>query len=97
MKIKHIHLERLKSFIWNDGVQNAMEVFQVKTGAELLGKYERLEIPRADSVKDIEKRFCFDMLYYARIPSEFMSELYQYMNDDQIFTALRHILPKVKP
>lgn len=95
MKIKYDHLETLKKYVWNDGVNNAMEVFQVKTGACLLGKYSRLEIPRAENVKDIDKRFCFDMFYYARIPSEFVSELYAYLNDDQIYTALKHILPRV--
>ncbi len=95
MKIKYDHLEKLKTMIWNDGVQTAMGVFQVNSGACLLKKYERLEIPRAEYVKDIQRRFCFDMLYYARIPSEFMDELYSYMNDEQIFTALKHILPKL--
>lgn len=96
MLIKYKHLEKLKAYIWDNGIQTALCVFQVKNGAELIKKYERMEIPRAEHVKDLQKRFCFDMLYYARIPSEFMEELYEYMNDDHIYTALKHILPKLE-
>lgn len=56
--------------------------------------YETGSFPRADKVKDLQKRFCFDVLYQVSLPFEF-NELYKYMTDDHIYTVLKKLLPKV--
>lgn len=64
---------------------------------ELLKFYEQGRFPRAEKVKDLQTRFCFDL--YHEISNteftEFKKELYTYLNDDHIETALRKICPKV--
>lgn len=51
---------------------------------------------RSERVKNLQQRFCFDLLY-ASIPSSWVcDELYPYLDDSHIFTALRKICPKVE-
>lgn len=60
----------------------------------LLGK-----IPRADSVKDLDKRYRWDLLYRSGLKIgdgvgvNGDINLYAYLNDEHIDTALRSIVP----
>lgn len=62
---------------------------------KLVNKYETGQFARADDVKDLQKRFCFDLLYGAGLNNFASDTLYQYLNDDHIYTALKSISPKV--
>lgn len=57
--------------------------------------YETGNFPRADKVRDLQKRFCFDLLALAVSGHHISTELYPYMHDDHIYTALRAVCPKV--
>ena len=68
--------------------------------------YRRRDVPRADKVVDIDKRFRWDMLSFVMREDSAVfpfpgsnaiewSNLYAYLNDDTIDTALRRIVPKL--
>ncbi len=88
MKIKPAHLEHLRSAI-NETLarHNAND--------ELVRAYESGEFQNADRVTDLQKRFCFDVLYSAGLSSWVCDELYPYMDDSHIYTALKACCPVV--
>ena len=63
--------------------------------------YETGQFPRADTVKNLQERFCFDVLRASRIKIGDGAgvkgdlDLYAYANDNHIFTALKAICPRV--
>ena len=78
-----------------DALQKAIDDVLNSYGRDkVISEYEQGHIARADKVKDLQKRFCFDMLYASNIP-ELVNEIYDYANDDHIYTALKRICPKV--
>ena len=62
---------------------------------KLVAEYEDGKFARADKVKDLTMRFCFDVLHAANVP-ELINEIYEYANDSHIFTALKRICPTVE-
>jgi len=62
---------------------------------ELVASYTSGEFPRADKVKDLQLRFCFDVLYMSGANSFACSELYSYLDDTHIYTALRSLCPTI--
>jgi len=85
MKIKPEHLEHLRKEI--------SEVLELYDG--LVSEYENGQFPRSDRVKDLQKRFCFDLLFGAGLCKYVSDVLYPYMNDDHLYTALKAVCPKV--
>ena len=85
MKMKKEHFEELKAEI---------EKFDLEKLAE---QYEKGNFPRSESVNDLQVRFVWDV--YWRLPNqwriEFMRDLYEYLNDNHIETALKRICPKI--
>jgi predicted TIM-barrel enzyme len=61
----------------------------------LVNAYEAGQFNRSDKVKDLQRRFCFDVLYGSGLQSWVCSELYSYLDDNHIYTALKSICPKV--
>ena len=57
--------------------------------------YEEGEIERADRVKDLQMRFCFDTMRYAGLTKWVCDTLYTYLDDTHIYTALKAICPSV--
>jgi hypothetical protein len=53
-------------------------------------RYRRRDIPRADAVQDIDKRYRWDLLYASRALTGDLCAAY---NDSHIDTALRAIVP----
>ena len=86
MKIQPGHYDAMKR-----AINEVMESYGVE---KLTNEYEQGHFALADKVKDLQKRFCFDMMYTANIP-ELLNEVYEYANDDHIYTALKRICPKV--
>ena len=88
MKIRQEHFDHMKREI--DRKAEELGGWPV-----LVEKYETGRFNNADKVKNLQMRFCFDMSYFA-IPSKWIcDELYPYVNDDHIFTALKAICPNV--
>jgi len=46
--------------------------------------------------KDIEKRLRWDLTYYAGLSQWICDNLYEYLNDDHIDTALRRIVSELE-
>jgi len=88
MKIKPDHLKILKTEI-----DKILE--KHNTNNILINEYETGNFDRSKDVKDLQKRFCFDLLYGAGLMKFVCDTLYIYMNDDHLYTALKKVCPKV--
>lgn len=85
MKMKAEHFETLKQAV--DKV--------LADNPNVVQRYEQGDFVRSDMVKDLQVRFCFDLLGAAVPAAWIRTELYPYLNDDHIETAMRRIAPKV--
>lgn len=85
LKIKPEHLDFLKSA--------CMEV--LAENPEVVQRYEEGRFVRSEKVKDLQKRFAFDILHAAKIQDFVIGKLYPYMNDDNLYSALKSFLPKI--
>ncbi len=82
MKIKHEHINFIK-----DSIAALSLVEKIKAHRDVL----RLD----DRVKDLEKRLRWDMLY-AAVSSKWIGDnLYPYMNDTHIDSALKSIAKEI--
>jgi len=61
----------------------------------VVNEYELGQFSRSDRTKDLQRRFCFDLLFGAGVSSWVSSNLYGLndLNDDHIYTALKTICP----
>ena len=89
MKMLTEHFDHMKREI--DAV-----LFQYNQKNKLVEEYQRGEYPRAEFTKDVQKRFCFDLMFDAGLSKFASDHLYTYLDDDHIFTALKAICPKVE-
>jgi hypothetical protein len=51
--------------------------------------YTSRSFPRANKVKDLNKRYRWDLLYASKVN---VSAIYEYANDDHIDTVLRNLI-----
>ena len=87
MKIYPEHYDALK--------QAVQDTFEEYGKENVIADYEQGKFARADKVKDIQKRFCFDILHAACV-DDLLAEIHEYANNDHIFTALKRICPVVE-
>ena len=85
MKIKQSHYDHMKAEI------NAV----LAKYPSIVSEYEAGNFPRADKVKDLQRRFCFDLSHGAGLNRFISTVLYEYMNDNHVYTALKRICPTV--
>ena len=88
MKMKQEHYQHLESEI------NKVLELHNKHG-ELVDCYESGNFHKADRVQDLQKRFCFDVLYGCSLSRWICDELYPYLDDEHIYTALKRLCPTV--
>ena len=88
MKIKQEHFDKLKREIESTLKKH-------NGSGELVDCYEKGNFARANKVKDLQKRFCFDVLYGAGLARWASDNLSAYMDDSHIYTALKRICPVV--
>ena len=86
MKITQEHFDRLQASI------NEI-LIKYNDNGQLVAEYEQGLFPRSEKTKDLQKRFCFDLLYGAGLNKFVCDELYPYLQDDHIYTALKAITP----
>ena len=90
MKMTAEHLSILKS-----GIDKVL-----KANPDAVDKYRRGEFPRSDRVKDLQRRFCFDLFHASGLSIGdgigTHGEIIGDYNDDHIYTALRHICPQIE-
>lgn len=58
--------------------------------------YREGKYPRSEFTKDVNKRYRWDLIFAAGgrfQQGNFMSELYKYLTDDHIYTALKKLVP----
>lgn len=87
MKIQAPHLVVIK-----EGIDQVLAA-----NPDLVQKYETGQFDRADKVKDLQMRFCWDLFYMAKdhYPPSLIKSLYEYLNDTHIYTGLKFICPRV--
>ena len=78
MKITSAHYEHMKAAI------AALPVEGMRTHKQMLASDNR--------VKDLEKRFRWDLSYAAKLTPFICSDVYSYANDEHVDTALRQIV-----
>lgn len=81
MKITEDHFEQLKVSIDPNNTEDRRQRYRTK------------DFRNSANVKDLDKRYRWDLLYLSVSP-HIINEIYLYANDDHIDTALRNI---VKP
>lgn len=92
MKIKALDFEKLKQCI---------ETTLNHYGKDKLVKqYQSGQFVNSNKVNDLQMRFCFDILHLTSRDiagfRDFINKtLYEYMNDDHLYTALKLICPKI--
>ena len=62
---------------------------------DLINNYECGHFNKADKVKDLQRRFCFDLSYFAGLTKFYCDVIYKYADDDHIYTALKSICPTI--
>lgn len=87
MKIKAEHFTYIKGAI-EKTIENHGEKL-------IVDAYESGNFPRSEAVKDLQKRLCFDLLSGSGLTSWVCDNLYSYLSDEHIYTALKAICPKV--
>ena len=85
MKITPEHFEYMKS-------QAEAHLEKCPDAVEM---YETGKFERSDRVRDLQERFCFDLLHGSGLTPWVCENIYPYANDDHIFTALKRIAPTV--
>ena len=86
MKMKKEHYDHL-----NKEITTILNKYNDK--GQLIHEYEDGQFARSKDVKDLNKRWCFDLLYGAGLTTYACDVLYPYLNDDTIYTALKRICP----
>lgn len=93
MKFTQEHLSILKT-----GIDKAIKA----NGGEeaLVSVYREGTFPRADKVKDLQKRFCWDLFWASGVKIGdgigTHGDIIGDYNDEHIYTALRSICPTIK-
>jgi hypothetical protein len=72
-------------------LQDAMSI-----NAQYIPQY-RAHIIAEGKAKDVEKRLRWDVLYLSGLSKWICDNLYSYLNDEHIDTALRAIMKKIDP
>lgn len=88
MKITSEHFLHMKS-----AIDQVLAIHNAD--GQLVRAYETGNFPLADRVQDLQKRFCFDLFYLAGLTTFACDNLYSYVDDTHIFTALKQICPAV--
>ena len=87
MKIRQEHYEHIEIEI--------QKVISTHKG-NLVEEYETGRFPRSLKVKDLQKRFCWDLFYAARLTQFTVNVLYpDGCHDEHIYTTLKKICPVV--
>lgn len=85
MKIRKEHFEHIRKQIHD----------HLRAKPDIPENYRNGNFYRAERCKDVDKRFRWDMLYAAVSSAWICENLYPYLNDDHIDTALRNIVPNL--
>lgn len=84
MKMKPHKFYELETAINRILKENPGVTYQYSVGA----------FPRSESVKDLQKRFCFDLLYAANTMGYLrLDSVYDGLNDSHMYTALKQVCP----
>lgn len=71
---------------------------EVNADGQLVAAYENGNFARANTVKDLQMRFCFDIFYQSNLKTWFRDNITDKgidVNDDHLYTALKRICPTV--
>jgi len=85
LKIKPEHIEHMRVEI-----EKLLADFP-----DLPARYESGNFIRSKNVRDLQCRFCFDLMHMAGLTPFVCREIYPYANDDHMYSALKTICPTV--
>jgi len=85
MKIKKVHLDFIK--------KECLDVLNDNPNA--ISNYEQGKFPRSEATKDVQLRFNFDVFRAAIKSSWVCDNLYSYLDDTHIKSALNSFMPKL--
>jgi len=85
MKIKTEHVETMRA-----AISATLEKYPT-----IIQLYENGHFTGADKTGDLQKRFCFDLMFAAKLTPFVCDTIYSYANDAHLFTALKTICPKI--
>jgi len=88
MKMQKQHFSYLKAEI--DAI-----LFSYNKDNKLVEEYERGDFPRSNLTANVQKRFCFDLMFGAGLSKFASDNLYPYLDDEHIYTALKKICPQI--
>jgi len=88
MKMYKQHFDHMKAEI--------DKVIETYGKDKLIREYETGDFARSERVKDLQRRLCFDLIHGAGLSKYIFDNLYPYLNDEHIYTALKKICPKVQ-
>ena len=83
MKMKSEHYQALKT-----AIAAVLEAYP-----ELPDRYRNGQYPNADRTKDLNRRFRWDLFWAAK--HRFNIDVWDYLNDSHLDTALRRIVPEL--
>ena len=86
LKIKPEHFENIRDYI----------SVLLKNRPDLITLYEHGNFARSESVKDLNKRFRWDMLWYTTNAQWVCDTLYTYLDDTHLDSALKQIVPTIE-
>lgn len=86
MKVKPEHVAIIKAEI-----DKVLALHNSK--GELVADYQTGNFCRSKAVKDLQKRFCFDLLFATGLNSWLSNTVYTYANDEHLYTVLKSICP----
>ncbi len=90
MKMAKEHVEILKT-----GIDKVLAKYP-----NIAVKYESGDFPRSEKVKDLQKRFCFDLFFATGIrigdAIGVVGDINGDYDDSHIFTALKSVCPKIE-
>jgi hypothetical protein len=88
MKIDNVHFELMRA-------EMTKRAEFAGGWSVVAGNYERGNFHRSEAVRDLQKRFCWDV-YYATPGLNAVICMLPGINDEHIYTALKAICPKVE-
>lgn len=96
MKILYKHYNALEEAIYKGLFSHIEKMESLETIQDIIEVYESGRFVNSEKTKDLNKRFRWDCFWAGKrfFPENLMPELYEYLDDSHIDTALRKICPQ---
>lgn len=77
-------------------IKTAIETYLL-ANPDLVENYQTGKFPRSEAVKNLQLRFCFDVMWLSGLTAYISQTVYPLgFNDDHLYSALKQIVPKIE-